>query len=181
MCNWNILHLELGFTCILANLSQKHTHTHTHRQPFYGSVDFVQDNPGEPVPEETFTHYTHRGHQISLSASSIYYDPWHPPYSIHMLYSLFPQSLSKFSLVYILAWHPPLHTPYISSPNPYLLFAAHAHTIAIWARKCQIFHKVVKSEQQRSSANYVNGAHVTLVETLRAPTYISITCKIDHI
>jgi len=25
-------------------------------QPFYGSTDFVQDNPGEPVPEETFTY-----------------------------------------------------------------------------------------------------------------------------
>jgi len=31
------------------------THTHT-SQPFYGSLDFVRDNPGEPVPEETFTH-----------------------------------------------------------------------------------------------------------------------------
>jgi len=50
-----------------------------------------------------------------LSVSSIYYDPWHPSYSIHVLYSLFPQSLSKFSLVYLLAWHSPLHTPYISS------------------------------------------------------------------
>jgi len=30
------------------------THTHTHTQPFYGSVEFVRDNPGEPVPEETF-------------------------------------------------------------------------------------------------------------------------------
>ena len=28
----------------------------THTQPFYGSVEFVQDNLGEPVPEETFTH-----------------------------------------------------------------------------------------------------------------------------
>jgi len=27
-----------------------------HTQPFYGSLDFVQDNPGEPVPEEIFTH-----------------------------------------------------------------------------------------------------------------------------
>jgi len=27
-----------------------------HTQPLYGSLDFVQDNPGEPVPEETFTH-----------------------------------------------------------------------------------------------------------------------------
>jgi len=28
----------------------------THTQPFYSSLDPVQDNPGEPVPEETFTH-----------------------------------------------------------------------------------------------------------------------------
>ena len=28
----------------------------TYTQPFYGSVEFVRDNPGEPVPEETFTH-----------------------------------------------------------------------------------------------------------------------------
>jgi len=74
--------------------------------------------------------HTHRGHQISLSAFSICYDPWHSAYSIHTLYSLFPQSLSKFSLVYFLAWHPPLHIPYISSPNHYLLFAGHAHIIA---------------------------------------------------
>jgi len=77
-----------------------------HTQPFYGSVDFVWDNLGEPVPEETFT----RSHS-SWSSISIYYDPWHPPSSIHVLYSLFPQSLSKFSLVYLLALHPPLHTP----------------------------------------------------------------------
>ena len=38
---------------------RKHTHTHTHNtQPFYGSVEYVRDNPGEPVPEETFTHRT---------------------------------------------------------------------------------------------------------------------------
>ena len=40
-------------------------------QPFYGSVEFVLENPGEPVPEETFTHYSHRSHQSSLSAFSI--------------------------------------------------------------------------------------------------------------
>jgi len=51
-----------------------------------------------------------------LSASSIYYDPWYPPCSIYVPDSLFAQSLSKFSLVYLLAWHLPLHTPYISSP-----------------------------------------------------------------
>ena len=68
----------------------------THTQPFYGFVEFVRDNPGEPVPEETFTHFTHHGHQSSLSAFSIYYDTWHPSYSIHVLYSLFLQSLSSF-------------------------------------------------------------------------------------
>jgi len=50
-----------------------------------------------------------------LSAFSIYYDPWHPPCLIYVHDSLFPQSLSKFSLFYLLAWHPQLHTPYISS------------------------------------------------------------------
>jgi len=54
-------------------MNDTHTHTHTHTtQPFYGSVEFFRDNPGEPVPEETFIHYTHRGHQSSLSAFSIY-------------------------------------------------------------------------------------------------------------
>ena len=49
-----------------------------------------------------------------LSASSIYHDPWHPSCSTYVLDSLFTQCLSKFSLVYLLAWHLPLHTPYIS-------------------------------------------------------------------
>jgi len=43
-----------------------------------------------------------------LSPSSIFYDPWHPPYSTYMPDSFFPQffpqSISKFSLV----WHRPL-------------------------------------------------------------------------
>jgi len=25
-------------------------------RPFYGSMEFVRDNPSDPVPEETFTH-----------------------------------------------------------------------------------------------------------------------------
>ena len=43
--------------------------------------------------------------------------------------SLFPQSFSKFSLIYFLAWHSQLHTPYISLPSHSLLFAAHANNI----------------------------------------------------
>jgi len=31
-------------------------HTHNTTQPFYGSVGFVGDNLGEPVPEGTFRH-----------------------------------------------------------------------------------------------------------------------------
>jgi len=107
-----------------------HTQSPTHIQPFYGSLDFVRDNPGELVPEETFTH----SHQ---SWSSVIPYLLSPSITIHGILPLqftcvtvFPQSLSKFSLVYLLAWHPPLHTPYISSPNHCLLLAAHAHTIA---------------------------------------------------
>jgi len=104
--------------------------------------------------------HTHHGHQKSLSASSIYYNPWHPTYSIHALYSLFPQSLSKFSLVYLLAWHLPLHTPYISSPNHYLLFTAHAHTIvtcsAVVPRLC---HLILVSLSTLYSRLYLVASH----------------------
>jgi len=64
-------------------------------QPFYGSLDFVRYNPGEPLPEETFTHSTPIvviNHP--LSASSIFYDPRNPPCSIYVPNSLFPQSLT---------------------------------------------------------------------------------------
>ena len=46
------------------------------KQPFYGSLHFVWDNPGEPVPEETFT----RSH---LSWSSIVPYLLHPSTTIH--------------------------------------------------------------------------------------------------
>jgi len=76
-----------------------------------------RDNMDEPLTEETFTTHTYRGHQSSLICF------------LHLLHSMasaffnlrawqsFSQSLSKFSLVNLLVWHPPLHTPYTSSPN----------------------------------------------------------------
>ena len=78
-------------------------------QPFYGYIlDFVRDNPGEPLPEETLTHS-----HLSWSSVISYLLP--PSITIQDVPdSLFPQYLSKFSLVYLLGWHPPLHTPYIS-------------------------------------------------------------------
>jgi len=48
----------------------------THTQLFYGSMDFVRDNPGEPVPEEVFTH-------LHLSWSSIIPYLLHPSTTIH--------------------------------------------------------------------------------------------------
>ena len=104
----------------------QHTHTHSH---FMALWNFFRDNLGEPVPEETFTHSHLSWSSVVpylLYPSITIHHPWHPPCSIYVPDSLFPQSLSKFSLVYVLAWHPPLHTPYISSPNHCLLFAAHA-------------------------------------------------------
>jgi len=78
--------------------------------------------------------HTYHGHQSSLicflhllrsMASSLFI-----LCSTYVPDSLFPQSLSKFSLVYLLTWHHQLHTQYISSHNHCLLFSAHAHTIA---------------------------------------------------
>jgi len=51
---------------------------HTHTQPFYSSLDFVRDNPGEPVPEETFAH-------SHLSWSSIVPCLLHPSNTIHSI------------------------------------------------------------------------------------------------
>jgi len=82
-------------------------------------------------------------HPYLLSQSTT---TWHHPYSIHVLCSLFPQSLSKFSLVYLLAWHPQHNTPYISSPNHCLLFTIHAHTIATcFAVVPKLYHLILVS------------------------------------
>ena len=162
-----------------------------HTQPFYSSLDFVWDNPGEKVHfaifwifwckmkitqadvptfsavptilrqmpflahTHTYNHFTamwnlsgttrvsryqkkrspthtHRGHQSPRSPYLL-----SPSTTIHGILpiqstcsTVFFHNLSKFSLVYLLAWHPTLHTPYISSSNHYLLFATCAHTIA---------------------------------------------------
>ena len=67
--------------------------THTHTQLFYGSVDYVRDNPGEPVPEETFTH-------SHLSWSSIIPYLLHPSTTIHTASSLFnPHTWLSFSTI----------------------------------------------------------------------------------
>ena len=47
-----------------AHAHDTHTHTHTHTQPFYRSIDFVQDNPGEPL------------HNHNLSPSFLWSTSW---------------------------------------------------------------------------------------------------------
>ena len=102
---------------------------------------FVQDYPGEPLPEETFIH------PPSWSSSSLY--QLLPPTTIHsillvqitslavFLHNLFPCPLWSAS------WSP--HIPYISSLNQCLLFATIAHTIATCfavvhvSRLCHLF------------------------------------------
>jgi len=113
--------------------------THTTVIRLYG---FCPGQSGWMVPEETFTH-------LHLSWSSVIPYLLHPSTTIHDILpvqstcrTVFPQSLSKFSLVYLLAWHPPFHTPYISSPNRCFPFATHAHTIitcfAVVLRLCHL-------------------------------------------
>jgi len=54
----------IGQTYTIINFNKStNDNIYTHTQPFYGSMDFVRDNPGEPVPEETFTH----SHQLQSS------------------------------------------------------------------------------------------------------------------
>jgi len=103
-------------------LNSARAHTHTNTQPFYSY-------PGEPVPEETFTH------PPSWSSSNLY--QLLPSTMIHSILpveivclAIFLHNLSTSSLVYLLVWSPPPHIPYISSPNQCLLFITHAHTIA---------------------------------------------------
>ena len=91
-----------------------HTHTHTHSQSFYGSMDFVQDNPGEPVPEETFTH-------SHLSWSSVVPCLLLPSNMILGISPFQSTSLTIFSTFSLqiffglpLGLAPSLHTPYIS-------------------------------------------------------------------
>jgi len=44
-----------SFSCVQYSLMENYALT-DHTQPFNGSLDFVRDNLGEPVPKETFTH-----------------------------------------------------------------------------------------------------------------------------
>jgi len=97
-------------------------HRHTHTQPFYDALVSWYQKKHSPT-------HTRRGLQSSLVCFlHLLWSVASSPFNLHAWQS-FPQSLSKFCLVYLLTWHPQLHTPYISSPSYCILFAARAHTI----------------------------------------------------
>jgi len=109
-------------------------HTHTHARNRFTALWILSGTtrivPGEPVPEETFTH-------SHISWLSIVPDLLHPSTVIHGILPVQSTHWQSFSTISVqvffglpLAWHSPLHTPYISSPNHCLLFATRAHTIA---------------------------------------------------
>jgi len=77
---------------LLTTLQRKIHNTHNRFTALWNLSGTTRVSRYQKKHSPTHTHY---GHQSSLSAFSIYYDPWHPPYSIHVLYSLSPQSLSK--------------------------------------------------------------------------------------
>jgi len=134
-------------------------------------MGFVRDNPVEPVPEETFTHS-----HLPWSLIVPYLLP--PSTTIHGILpvqstclTVFFHNLSKFSLVYLWAWHPPLHSPYISSPNHCLLFATHAHTIptcfAVVPRLCHLILVSLNPLVGILSCSFTPHIHLTILISAR--------------
>ena len=118
--------------CLLQMLKESihtHAHTHAHTQPFYGSLDFVRDNPSEPVPEETFTHS-----HISWSSIVCYLLP--PSITIHGILPVQFTCLTFFfhnlspSFLWSTSWPGTLHFILHTFLHPSSFFATHAHTIA---------------------------------------------------
>jgi len=90
------------------NQMSNNIHTYTHTQPFYGPMDFVWDNLGEPVPEETFTH-------SHLSWSSIIPYLPHPSTTIHGILTVQSTCLTVFfhnlspSFLWSASWPSTIH------------------------------------------------------------------------
>jgi len=69
-------------------------YTHTCTQPFYGSLDIARTTRVSRYRKKQKPTHTHVVINHPLSASSICYNPWHPPGSIYVPGRLFPQSHS---------------------------------------------------------------------------------------
>jgi len=116
--------------------ARTHTHTHTHNR-FTALWILSGTTRCEPVPEETCIH-SHLVINRLLSASSIYYDPWHPPCSIHapdnLFHNLYPSFLWSTSWLDTLRFICLLHT--------FIHQVTQAHTItacfAVVPRLCHL-------------------------------------------
>ena len=89
--------LLIGSMCLICCTMFKiyEQHTHKHIQLFYSSMDFVWDNPGEPVPEDTFIHS-----HLSWSHQSSFICFFHLIWS--MASSLFnPHAWQSFSTIFL--------------------------------------------------------------------------------
>jgi len=78
-------------TAVNLEIPQYKHKTPCHTQPSYGSLDFVRDNPGEPVAEKTLTHS-----HLSWSSVTPYLLP--PSIMIHGIlpfHGILPQSDSQ--------------------------------------------------------------------------------------
>jgi len=98
-----------------------------------------------------------------LSASSIYYDPWHPPCLNYVTYSFFPQSLQVFfGLPFDLA--PSTSYSIHLFTNHCLLFAVHAYTIATcFAAVPRLCHLILVSlKSQPFTWNSISALHPTV-------------------
>jgi len=115
-------------------------YTHACAQPFNSSLSGttrVGRYQKKRLPTHTHFDYQTSFYQLPPSAAT------HSILLVQQSFSTRPQPLSRTSLAYLLVWNPLPHTPYISSPNHYLLFAKHAHTIAtcfvVVPRLCRVF------------------------------------------
>ena len=133
--------------CLLSNTATKEqhvsvksarrSHTHTHTQPFNGLWSgTTRVGRYQKKHSPTHTHPDHRTSfiiflhlQRSMPSSLFIVRAWQSSRRL--------QPLSRSSLVFLMVLDPQLHTPYISSPNHHLLFAAQP---VLLQYQCYVIH-----------------------------------------
>jgi len=96
-----------------------------------------------------------------------------------MLDSSFAQPLSKSSLVYLLVWHPPLRTPYISSPNHCLFFTTHC--FAVVSRLCHLILECLLTLYLELFIFYFNACiHLTILISATEVTHFLFLQAMQH-
>jgi len=114
MVKW-LLNIVAHFNCIATPVLQLLL------QPFYGSLDFVWGSPGEPVPEETFTHS-----HLSWSSIILYLLP--PSVMIHVILLVQFTCLTAFfhnfcpSFLWSTSWSGTLHFILHTFLHPVIVF-----------------------------------------------------------